>query len=262
MMDRSGVDGGRPFDWSLASGYYARYRDIYPPRFWQALLDAGLCGPGKEVLDLGTGTGVLPRAMYSCGARFTGVDSAPGQIREARLLAEEAGMEIPFFCCRAEEMPFAPASFDEITACQCFTYFDHGVLAPALHRLLRPGGRFAALYMAWLPAEDEIAAASERLILQYNPQWTGCNEMRRPIPVPEVYGAYFAPECSQVYDLPVPFTREGWHGRIMSCRGVGASLTGQALEQFGQEHRQLLERIAPERFQVAHYAALAVLRAI
>lgn len=261
-MKQPGIDGGRPFDWNLACGYYARYRDIYPPRFWQALLDAGFCGRGARVLDLGTGTGVLPRALYSTGAHFTGVDASPGQIGEAKRLAAEAGMEIPLLCCRAEKTGFAAASFDEITACQCFTYFDHAALAPELHRLLRPGGRFAALYMAWLPEEDEIAGASERLILKYNPGWTGCGEVRRPLAIPSEYGAYFAPEHSQVFDLPVPFTRESWHGRILACRGVSASLQGAELEQFDREHRALLAALAPERFQVRHYAALAVLRAV
>lgn len=217
MAQQQHIDGGRPFDWSRASQYYARYRDIYPPLFYQKLLDAGLCGPGRQVLDLGTG--VLPRALYGCGARFTGIDSSAGQIEQARRLAEQAGMDIPFFCRPAEAPGFAPGSFDEATACQCFTYFDHASVAPGLHGLLRPGGRFAVLYMAWLPAEDKVAGASEALILQYNPGWTGCGEVRRPIAIPAEYEPYFALEHSEVHDLQVPFTREGWHGRMLACRG-------------------------------------------
>ena len=42
------------------------------------------------------------------------------------------------------------------TACQCFFYFNHQVLAPRLSRMLKPDGRLALLYMAWLPGEDTI----------------------------------------------------------------------------------------------------------
>jgi hypothetical protein len=58
----------------------------------------------------------------------------------------------------------------------------------------------------------------------------------------------------------VPFTRETWHGRMKACRGVGASLSEEELQRWDAEHRRLLEEIAPERFDVLHYAALALLR--
>ena len=32
------VDAGRPFDWSRTSEDYARYRDIYPPVFYEKIL--------------------------------------------------------------------------------------------------------------------------------------------------------------------------------------------------------------------------------
>lgn len=50
--------------------------------------------------------------------------------------------------------------------------------------MLRPSGKLLALYMAWLPGEDAIAGASERLVLKYSPGWTGAGETVRPIEVP------------------------------------------------------------------------------
>ena len=47
---------------------------------------------------------------------------------------------------------------------------------------------------------------------------------------------------------------------MKACRGVGASLSGEELKRWDQEHRNLLDEIAPEQFEVRHYAALAVLR--
>ena len=70
----------------------------------------------------------------------------------------------------------------------------------------------------------------------------------------------FEMEEHEEYDLMVPFTRESWHGRMIACRGVGASLSGDELARWDAEHRALLERIAPEAFDVHHYAAIAVLK--
>ncbi len=262
-MDGNGgvIDGGRPYDWGRASGAYARYRDIYPPEFYQVLLERGLCTAGQRVLDVGTGTGVLPRALYAHGARFTGTDPAPEQIAQARRLAAEAGMDIPFFCQKAEESGFPPGSFQVVTACQCFCYFDHHRAAPRLRRVLEPGGFLALLYLAWLPEEDPIAAASEALVLRYNPHWTGRGERRRPIPVPQVYFRFFEEVESLVFDLAVPFTRESWNGRMHACRGVGASLSPAEEAAFDREHRALLEELAPPAFSIRHYGALRLLRA-
>lgn len=259
MAQNAEIDHGRAFDWGRTSPGYARYRDIYPGEFYQRLLDMGLCVEGQDVLDLGTGTGVLPRALYRYGARFTGIDSAENQIAQAAALARAGGMDVRFQCVPAEACAFPDGSFDVVTACQCFTYFDHELLAPRLARLLKPGGRFAVLYMAWLPREDAVAGASEELVLRFNPAWTGCGEVRHPVAVPEAYGGYFTTLRQEVFDLRVPFSREGWHGRMKSCRGIGAFLSDGEIARFDEAHRALLERLAPPEFEVLHYAAMTVL---
>ncbi len=58
------IDGGRPFDWGKTSFDYAKFRDIYPPVFYGKILERGLCIKGQKVLDIGTGTGVIPRNLY------------------------------------------------------------------------------------------------------------------------------------------------------------------------------------------------------
>ena len=256
----SRIDAGKAFDWGRTSKEYARYRDIYPEEFYKKIVDRGLCINGQTVLDLGTGTGVLPRNMYKYGAEWTGTDISPEQIEQARLLRDAADMKIDFQTVPTEQLAFPANRFDVITACQCFWYFDHEKVMPKLAELLKPEGKLLILYMAWLPYEDKIAGASEELILKYSPNWSGAGEKRRPIWIPDIAYDYFEMEDHEEYDLPVPFTRESWHGRIRASRGIGASLTEEELARWDEEHRKLLEEIAPEQFDILHYAALAVLR--
>lgn len=113
--------------------------------------------------------------------------------------------------------------------------------------------------MQWLPYEDPIAHASEELVLQYNPNWSGAGERKHPIAIAEEWLAYFTVTHQMEIDLDVPFTRESWNGRMKACRGIGASLPPEKIAAWEAEHLQLLERIAPESFSVRHYAALAEL---
>ena len=260
MIKDERIDSGKAFDWGRTSEEYAKYRDIYPDVFYQKVADRGLCVEGQQVLDLGTGTGVLPRNMYHYGAHWTGTDISPEQIEQAKRLASEAGMDIDFRAVSAEKIDFPENTFDVVTACQCFWYFDHDKVMPEISRILRKDGRLVVLYMAWLPFEDKIAGESEKLVLKYSPKWSGAGGTRKPIWIPDVAYEHFEMEYHEEYDVMVPFTRESWHGRMFACRGVGASLTGDELIRWDKEHRELLDRIAPERFDILHYAAIAVLK--
>ena len=255
---KSDIDGGKAFDWGRTSEDYAKFRDIYPPVFYEKILERGLCRDGQRVLDIGTGTGVIPRNLYRFGAEWTGTDISENQILQAKRLAEEQGMNITFRTAATEELNYPDGSFDVITACQCFWYFDHKRVMPELQRMLTPGGKLVLLYMAWLPFEDTIAGKSEELVLKYNPGWTGAGEKRKPIWIPDVALETFDLLEHEEYDVKVPFTRESWHGRMKACRGVGASLNSEELEHWEAEHKAYMETV-PEQFKILHYAAISVL---
>ncbi|MBQ3355682.1 MAG: methyltransferase domain-containing protein [Oscillospiraceae bacterium] len=252
------IDAGKPFDFGRTAADYAKYRDIYPREFYQKIINRNLCVKGQTVLDIGTGTGVLPRNLCSYGANWTGIDLSEAQIDTAKELSQ--GLNISYFAASAENPPFADGSFDVITACQCFWYFDHKNTAQVFRRLLRNHGSLLLLCMEWLPFEDEIAAESERLVLKYSPHWTGAEAVMHPIEIPACYTQYFEPVSHEEFRLQIPFTRKSWHGRMMACRGIGASLTAPQIAAWEEEHQKLLAEIAPEHFTVAHYAAIAELK--
>ena len=252
------IDAGKPFDWGKTSLDYAKFRDVYPQEFYRKIIDLGLCKNGQRILDLGTGTGVLPRNMYKYGAKWVGTDISPEQIDQAKLLSKN--MDILYLAAAAEKISFSDNYFAVVTACQCFWYFDHNKLMPQLCRILKPEGKILVLYMAWLPFEDEIAGASEQLVLKYNPSWSGAGETIHPITIPEIYKEKFVLSAHEEYPLMVHFTRESWHGRMKACRGIGASLSENEISEWESEHKKLLDSIASEEFDIRHYAAFALLK--
>lgn len=259
IVDKN-IDGGNAFDWGRTSEDYAKYRDVYPKEVYQKVLSYGLCTEGQRVLDLGTGTGVLPRNMYKHGARFIGTDISENQIGCARRLSAQGGMDIEYTVSSAEELDFPENSFDAVTAFTCFFYFDHERLMPRLVKMLKPEGHIIICYLSWLPYEDRIAAESERLILKYNPKWTGAGFTRRKVGIPKCYNEAFEVVHNEYFDVQIPFTIESWNGRIKACRGVGASLSDEQVAQFEKEHTAMLKSYGSESFTILHTVALADLK--
>lgn len=254
------IDGGKAFDWGRTSADYAKFRDIYPQEFYDKITVRGLCINGQSILDVGTGTGVLPRNMYRYGGKWTGTDISTNQIEQAKILSK--GMDIDYYVMSTENLRFPDQSFDIITACQCFWYFQHEQVWPEFYRMLKPDGRILVLYMAWLPLEDKIAGESEKLVLKYSPNWSGAGETVHPIFIPDCYREGFESAYHEEYLLKVHFTRESWNGRMKACRGVGASLSPQEISSWEQEHKKMLAEIAPAEFDVLHYGAIAELKVI
>src|SRR4051794_33840746 len=114
----------------------------------EPLLDAAGVSAGTRVLDVGTGPGDLAAAAAARGARVTGVDLAPGMLKEAR----RRHPDVEFVRADAERLPFADGEFDAVLGAFVVNHLPEPEGAAA--ELARVGRR-VALAM-WGP-EDEVA---------------------------------------------------------------------------------------------------------
>ncbi len=254
------IDSGREFDWGKTSKDYAKYRDIYPEEYYKAIVDFGLGIKGQNCLDIGTGTGVIPRNMYKYGAKWTGCDISENQILSARELAKAAGMDIAFFPTATEDLEFPEKSFDLITAAQCFMYFNREVALPKIASLLKEDGILLVLYMAWLPDKSEITQRSLDSVRKANPNWNGGQTFECPLKFNDYTYSIFDMAFHKELYVDVPFTRESWNGRVKACRGIGASLTPEEIAIWEKDHMAMLEKIMPAETTIPHFVQMAGLR--
>lgn len=242
-MKNREVDNGREFDFGRTSAEYAKYRDIYPAELGQRLLALGVGKPGTAWLDLGTGTGVLPRMLASEGAEITALDISENQIAEAIRLSK--GFNITYRVASAEENGCPTGAYDAVTAVQCFWYFDRERMKTEIKRLLKPGGVFVKVYVGWIK-DDPIASASSALVREINPDWNSGS-----MAVNDLKIHIFDNPIMESFYAELQFTRESWHGRMLTCRGVLGSMDGDMLERFEKRHLDLMAEL-PEKFTVRH----------
>lgn len=244
-MEKIVVDDGQKFDFGKTSKEYAKYRDIYPEELFERLHELGIGKKDSKWLDLGTGTGVIPRGMAKYGADILAVDISENQIEEAKELSKEY-TNIQYRVSSAEDLTYEENTFDAVTACQCFWYFDPNVIVPKIQSMLKPGGIFLKVYMSYMK-EEEITQDSNGLVKKINGAWGGASAS-----IKDLTTHYFSDPQMETMIVELPFTRETWHGRMMASRGVMASMDEEKIRQFDREHREMLEKKYPENFVVKH----------
>ena len=105
---------------------------------------------GREVLDVGCGTGVVALTAARLGAKVTGVDLTPELLVRARENGTIMGLDVAWQEGDAEALAFADAKFDIVVS-----QFGH-MFAPRpeiavkeMLRVLKPGGTIA--FSTWPP---------------------------------------------------------------------------------------------------------------
>lgn len=232
------------FDFGKASEQYAKYRDIYTDEIFDRLYEIGVGREGSRWLDLGTGTGVIPRGLAKFHAEITALDLSENQIEQAKKLSE--GIEnIHYVTCPAEEIDYPEKYFDVITACQCFWYFEPDIIVPKIKSLLKDDGFFLKLYLTYDAKTDEIANTSWAMVKKMNTDWGGGSAVK------DLTTHYFDEPQMESMEIDIPFTRESWHGRMLASRGVMASMDEIMLEKFSEKHWAYMNTL-PETFSVRH----------
>ena len=110
------------------------------------LLDRLSVAPGVRLLDVGCGIGGASRMAATAGATVTGIDLTPEFVETARTLSDRVGLgdRIEFLATAGESTSLDDASFDAAVMVHVgMNVPDKSAVFAEVHRVLRPGGRFA-----------------------------------------------------------------------------------------------------------------------
>ena len=99
---------------------------------------------GKDVLEIGCGTGVHTKLLAEAGARVSAVDLTPTAIELTRRRLELAGLSADVREADAESLPYDDSSFDFMWSWGVIHHSaDTDRVIAEIARVLRPGGRLA-----------------------------------------------------------------------------------------------------------------------
>lgn len=126
--------------WWDPSSEFKPLHEINPLRL--DFIDARASLPGKKVLDVGCGGGILTEAMCRRGATVTGIDMGETPLEVARLHLLESGLDVDYLQSTAEA--FAEENEGQFDIVTCMEMLEHvpdpASVVRACHRLARPGG--------------------------------------------------------------------------------------------------------------------------
>jgi SAM-dependent methyltransferase len=128
---------------------YDRARPSYPGALIDRILAAS---PGRDILDVGAGTGIVARLFQARGCRVLGVEPDPRMAEVARRQGLEAEV------ATIEDWDPAGRTFDAAVAGQAWHWVDPVAGAAAAARALSHGGLLAVFWNAFGFA-DEIREA-------------------------------------------------------------------------------------------------------
>lgn len=230
-------------DFGRTAADYRRYRAGFPPELVDRLVRRGIGRPDQHLLDVGTGTGSLARLFASKVASVTGLDPAEPLLAQAKELDQAAGVEITYRVATAEDTGLPDRCVDVVTAGQCWHWFDAERAAAEARRVLRPDGVITIAHFDWIPLPGNVVAATEELILKYNPSWhLGGGTGLYPRWLTDLAVAGFRSIETFSFDLDVPYPPHAWVGRVRASAGVAASLPPDQVSEFADELSQILEQ--------------------
>jgi SAM-dependent methyltransferase len=110
------------------------------------LVEWARISPGGTVLDVGSGTGSLTRALLAAGAgAVVGVDMSPAFVAEASRRIGREHSNARFQVGDAADLPLPIASFDAAASCLALNFVPDPLAAISeMARVVRPGGILAA----------------------------------------------------------------------------------------------------------------------
>lgn len=158
--------------WWDPNNEFKPLHDINPLRLdW---IDKAIGLPGKRVLDVGCGGGLLSEGMAVRGAEVTGIDLSEKPLGVAKLHLLESGQKVDYRKVAVEQLATEmPGAFDAVTCLEMLEHVpDPASIVAACAHLVKPGGQVFFSTINRNPKAYLFAVIGAEYLLQMLPKGT------------------------------------------------------------------------------------------
>ena len=197
---------------------YDRARPSYPAALVEAIVGAA---PGREIVDVGCGTGIAARQFQAAGCTVLGIEV------DERMAAIARHSGVPVEVAAFETWEPAGRAFDAVISAQTWHWIDPVAGGAKAAEALRPGGRLALFWNVFALAgemADAFSAVYQRVLpdLPFEPwarpavqMYTGILDKARA-----GIAAQFEGVEERRFDWERVYTRDEWLDQVPTHGGI------------------------------------------
>lgn len=248
---------------------YAKFRDDIPAIIFEQLNKRNIEFSGKEVIDLGSGTGIFSRALDKQGAKVTGIEPEASLINQAIQLDKLHNSQIKYVCSSAETIALPDKSYDMVTALRAWHWFDRNIVNEQVMRVLKDEGYLIVIHSIFVPQLSPIAHETIQIIRECIGDLKPAGSMGEVTERRTGFPANWFAEWEQMgfkhvdewqHDYTLTFTKEEWCGKVRSL----SWLTNESEELKGRIVNKIMAYVEPfeHQLKIPHRYSVVVLKKV
>jgi len=203
---------------------YAKYRDALPQEVFNQLYELGVIWAGHQVIELGSGTGIISRTLARLGAYVIGIEPSSQMIEQAESTVLEHAAGTVRYVCAAAEMFEVEHRVPIIIAVRAWHWFDRGKTLEHIEQYLENNG-ILIIINSIFRSDSDIARLTLDVLhnhgIETKPAGSNSNARLRRNGFPVDWFEEWEQHHLQVvaewqYDYALPYTHDAWCGKIRS----------------------------------------------
>jgi 2-polyprenyl-3-methyl-5-hydroxy-6-metoxy-1,4-benzoquinol methylase len=251
---------------------YARFRSDLPIELLESLKIRGINFNNKKVADLGSGTGVLSRALHREGAFVVGVEPSNELIQEAKEIDTKEGYMIKYVNAFSESTTLSEDTYDYITVLRAWHWFDSEKTLTEIKRILKDNGSLIVMDSGFISKSKVIVDTLEIIKghmsngkLRSAGSKANSKQMINGFPVEwfkEWQEHQFDLQEIYKFNYNVTFTNEEWCGRVGSLSWLSCFDEKERHNILDQIYTHLDKEFKGIKHKILHGCYIAVLNSL
>lgn len=249
--------------------HYAKYRNDLPDELFASFKVRDITFQDKKVADLGSGTGILSRALFKEGATVTGIEPSKELIQKAEEIDISEEMTIKYVNTGAENASLDFNAYDYVTVLRAWHWFDRVKTLEVINQILKRNGKLIVMDSGFISQVSLIIDTLD-MIKAYMPDGklkaagskASSTQRINGFPVEwfkewEDYGLDL--NDTYKFNYMVSFSNEEWTGRVGSLSWLSQIQEADRRKLLEQLYNHLNKKFTDTQHDIEHACTVAIL---